>query len=104
MIIRAAKLPKTSLTYEGDNFNVTHADVIDDVLLLNKEDRKDPYNGFSRDRNYRRVASIPVLTWMEWAKTHPELACGDRELRDKTLKKLLRSAENAVFKTVGGGV
>lgn len=38
----------------------------------------------------RQVGSIPQIVYSQWLKQHPELRSGDKELRDRTLLKLLR--------------
>ena len=105
MIIRSSKLQEgTNLTEEGDNLTLTRTIDIDPILRSNYESKKDLSNGFSKDRSYRKVASVPMETWLDLTKKMPELIIGDKELREKTLNKWLRSEEGKMFWSVENGV
>jgi hypothetical protein len=52
----------------------------------------------------RRVASVPILTWLEWTKEYPEIMHGDKEIKEKTLRKLLYKEQAKPFWTVGKGL
>jgi len=104
MIIQSKNLPEQTIEFKGDQVIVTNNEKLDDQMKHNYELRKNENNGFSVDREFRRIASIPNSVFYEWMKQYPEIVQGDRELRDKTLKKLLKKPENAWVKTVEGGI
>ena len=105
MIIRSSKIQEgTSVSEEKGEFTVTHAMNIDPILKHNYESRKDLSDGWSKDRSYRKVASIDPITWKKWHRENPELLFGDKELREKTLYRLLYSEEGKRFWSVNKGV
>lgn len=105
MIIRSNKLQEdTILTEDKGEFTLTKTVNIEPVLKSNYEQKKDLQNGFSVDRSYRKVASIPMETWLALTRKMPELILGDKELREKTLNKWLRSEEGKMFWSVERGV
>ena len=106
MIIKSAKITEgTSLVDNNDGkFTLNHAMDITPILEANYHAKKDAQNGWSKDRNMRRVASIDPLTWKKWTQKFPELLLGDRKLRDKTLYNLLYTEEGKQFWTVERGV
>lgn len=77
---------------------------IEPILKANYEAKKDEQNGFSKDRSFRKVASIPFETWIDLTKRFPELILGDKELKEKTLNKWLYSEEGKMFWSVERGV
>ena len=95
--------PQTNLEIDGDKITLTR--VVDETALLAANDhaKRDSQDGWSRDRKMRRVASIPFDEWNVWIKNYPELLVGDKELREKTLRKLLYSRGKRYW-TVGKGV
>lgn len=105
MIIRTSKLTEHTQIIEKDG-SVTLQKAIDisPVLQANYEDRKDSGNGWAKDRSVRRIARIPMETWLEWTKEEPALIVGDKELRDKLLKRKLLQEESKVFLTVNKGL
>jgi len=105
MIIRSSKLQEGSeFTEKNGEFTLTKTIDIDPVLKSNYESKKDLQNGFSKDRSLRKVASIPFETWIALTRKMPELIVGDRELRENTLNKWLRSNEGKMFWSVSSGV
>jgi len=48
-----------------------HVERIDGTIKYCADLAKDPSNGFTKDRSMRRVGSFPVLTLMEYDRTHP---------------------------------
>jgi hypothetical protein len=105
MIVRSSKLNEgTTLTEDGDTITLEKAVDIEPVLANNYLSKKDPQNGFSKNRSMRKVASIPFETWIELTRRMPELILGDKELREKTLNKWLRSEEGKMFWSVNHGV
>jgi hypothetical protein len=102
---------RTSRLEEGNKVTETNGKLVLDkvvniepVLQANYEARKDSQNGWSKERNIRRVASIPFETWIAWTREEPGLIAGDKELRDKLLKKKLYAEENKVFWTINKGL
>jgi len=57
--------------YTKDKISVLHAQNIAGIPEYCKDLSKDPSNGFTKDRNMRRVGSFPVLTMMEYDRLHP---------------------------------
>ena len=104
MIIKAKNLPAQQVEFKGDEIIVTNTENLDPQMRHNYDLRNSEGNGFTADRQYRRIASIPNLTYFEWIKAYPELVQGDKELREKTLKKLIKKPENAWVRTVDGGI
>ena len=105
MIIRSSRIQEgTTITEEKGEFNLLQTVDIEPVLKANCESKKDLQNGFSKDRSYRKVASIPMETWLALTRKMPELLLGDKELREKTLNKWLRSEEGKMFWSVESGV
>lgn len=105
MILRTSKLKEgTVITEDKGKFTLIQSVDIDPVLKANYEAKKDSQNGFSKDKSYRRVASIPIETWVSLTRRMPELLLGDKELREKTLNKWLHSEEGKMFWTVSKGV
>lgn len=104
MIIRTSRLsPGSVVETKKDKFVINHIENIDPVLAHNYEARKDPNQGYSKDRELQKVATVPMLTWLEWTRKFPELVAGDKELREKTLRKLLNK-EFPMFKTINGQI
>lgn len=105
MIVRSSKLEEGSeLIEENGQFTLLKTVDIEPVLKVNYEFKKDLQNGFSMDRSLRKVASIPFETWIALTRQMPELIAGDKELREKTLNKWLRSQEGKMFWSVTSGV
>ena len=105
MIIRTNKLSEgTHLKEEDGKLTLTRVTDIDPILQSNFESKKDLNNGFSKDRSYRKIASVSMDTWLGWCKQNPELVVGDKELREKTLKKLLYTDEGKMFWSVEKGI
>lgn len=105
MIIRSSKLQEgTVLTEDKDGIILNKTVDIEPVLKANYEAKKDYQNGFSKDHSIRRIASVPIETWVEWTREEPALVLGDRELRENLLRKKLYKEENKVFWTINQGL
>jgi len=105
MIIRSSKLQEgTTITEDRDKITLDKVVDIEPVLAANYFSKKDSQNGFSKDRSMRKVASIPFETWLDLTKRMPELILGDRELREKSMRKWLKSEEGKMFWSVEKGV
>lgn len=101
MIIRSSRLQEeTNVVEENNKLILTKTEDISPVLAHNYELRKDSQDGWSKDRSYRHVASIPFPVWLEWTKRYPELVHGDKELKDKLTMKLIREREAEEYRTV----
>jgi hypothetical protein len=101
MIIHSNKIQEgMTFTEENGEFTLTRNVNITPLLQANYESRKDPQNGFSKDKNWRRVISVSVETIMQWMREYPEIMSGDHEAEDRALKKLLKREENKGFSTV----
>lgn len=57
--------------YEDDKIRATHVQRIDEQVRYSQDLAKDRSNGFSRDRNMRRIGSFPTFTLSEYDRTHP---------------------------------
>lgn len=103
MILRTNRLQEgTTLTEDKGKLILNRVVNLDDNLKACHELRKDDQNGWTKDRSMRRVASVPFDVWNMWVKQNPELLAGDKELREKTLRKLLYQYKE--YWTVGKGV
>lgn len=88
------------MKYEGEKFKFLHTQNIDPILKEAQRLRQAENNGFSDDRNYRRVALIPELVWL----AHPELLDEHGRINRNELKKFLNSPEGEGYKTVNRGI
>lgn len=105
MIIRSNKIQEgTTVTEDSCGLTLTKVVNIEPILKANYESKKDIQNGYSQDHSYRKVASLPMETWIDLTRRMPELLLGDKELREKTLNKWLRSEEGKMFWSVESGV
>jgi len=105
MIIRTNKLNEgQTLEEKNGKFILTNSVNIDPVLEANYLDRKDSKDGYTDHHTMRRVASVPILTWLEWTKEYPEIMHGDKEIKEKTPRKLLYKEQAKPFWTVGKGL
>lgn len=101
MIIRTSRLQEgTTLTEDKDGIRLEKTVLLDPVLEANYEARKDSQNGFSKDKSYRRIMSVPMEVMMAWKQEFPEIMSGDREAENAALKILINREENQVFSTV----
>lgn len=83
----------------NDKTIYTHAYKVDDIALNCKELRKDPNNGFSKDRGFRLIARIPFAAFLE----KKELTNDDGTVNVKAMKKYLKSPEGEIFRAVDKG-
>ena len=105
MIIRSNKLREgITLSEDRDGITLEKSVDIEPILRANHLSKKDSQNGFSKDRSYRKVASIPFETWIDLTRRIPEILLGDKELREKSLNKWLRTEEGKMFWSVEKGV
>ena len=81
--------------YQKDKIVFTHVEHIDPYMQFAYEARKNPNNGFSKDRTWRHIARIPVLEVIK----HPEWFHDS-----KALKKWLKSPEGERFRVVRKGI
>jgi hypothetical protein len=57
--------------YQNDKVVATHIQRIDEISSYCTDLAKDPSNGFTKDRQMRRIGSFPVFTLMAYDQTHP---------------------------------
>lgn len=57
--------------YKNDKLVVTHVQKIDEISDYCRDLAKDQSNGFTKDRNMRRIGSFPTFTLMAYDQTHP---------------------------------
>jgi hypothetical protein len=60
-----------SAKYKSGKIVVQHAQRIDGIRDYCRDLAKDPSNGFTKDRNMRRIGSFPNFTLMEYDRIHP---------------------------------
>lgn len=84
--------------YHGDKMSVTHAQDVIPFYEYAYSQRKRPGNGFSKKRQFRKIASVPTLAWYELVKR-----CGGNP-SEKEIKRFLNSEEGKMFRTVEGGI
>lgn len=72
--------------YKKDKITAVHAQNIAGIPEYCHDLSKDPSNGFTKDRNMRRIGSFPTLTLMEYDRLHPgwmKRAMNVRDMADK---------------------
>jgi hypothetical protein len=105
MILRSSRLSEGQTVEElNGKLILTNTINVDPYLQNAYELRKEDRNGWAEDKSIRKIASVPFTVWNQWCKQFPELIAGDKELREKTLNKLLRSEEGSPFCTVRKGI
>ena len=57
--------------YKNDKITAVHAQNIAGIPEYCHELSKDPSNGFTKDRNMRRIGSFPTFTLMEYDRLNP---------------------------------
>ena len=57
--------------YKNDKISALHAQNIAGIPEYCHDLAKDPSNGFTKDRNMRRIGSFPTFTLMEYDRVHP---------------------------------
>lgn len=57
--------------YQGNKITAKHVQRVDGTIAYARDLAKDPSNGFTKDRNMRRLGSFPTLTLMDYDKMHP---------------------------------
>jgi hypothetical protein len=75
-----------SAKYKSDKVTATHVERIDEQSAYCRDLAKDQSNGFTKDRNMRRIGSFPTVTLMEYDRTHPgwyTRACITKDFQDK---------------------
>jgi hypothetical protein len=100
MIIRSKADPHSGLAQidaAKDKLIFTHVFNPMPTMAAAAEARKDPNQGWSKDRTRRKIASIPPLEWFK----HPEwdeeiIASGD----SPSMRRWLQSDYGRMFKTV----
>jgi len=105
MIIRTDKLQEGNHIEERDGKIVLDKVVdINPVLEANYHARKDSQRGFSKDKSYRRIMSVPMEVMMMWKKEFPAIFSGDAEAENEALKVLAKREENKPFWTIERGM
>ena len=83
----------------------THVQKVDETIAYAKDLAKDPSNGFTKDRNMRRIGSFPILTLMDYDKKHTGwlkrvMETKDLQDRDKAWREFLGSDDAKPFMMV----
>lgn len=84
--------------YKGDQFKFTHVQDVSPFQEYAYEQRKEQGNGFSKKRQFRKIASVPNLVWFEFVKR-----CGGQPT-EAQIRKFLRTEEGKMFTTVDKGI
>lgn len=80
---------------EGDKFVFTHAQNIDPILKEAGYYREHSDNGFSKSREFQKIATIPMLEYLR----HPEFYDNDN-----AIIKWLKTDEGGMYRTTKGGI
>lgn len=99
MLITSKRTPTPGVFYEKDKVVIQHVEPIGELLSQNAELRKDPNQGWDKKKEMKLEARFDPVTWLEICRLHPEIRSGDRELRQKTLRKVLNDPNFAFFRT-----
>ena len=81
--------------YEGEKFKIQHGELIQPIQEDAQIIKEHTDNGWTDERNFRQIASIPSLVFMQ----HPEFLHDDIALR-----RWLRSEEGSRYTTVRKGI
>jgi hypothetical protein len=76
-----------SAKYKNDCIQATHVEKIDDQVRYCNDLAKDRSNGFTKDRNMRRLGSFPTFTLMEYDRIHPGWYARVTETNDRDDKQ-----------------
>lgn len=80
---------------DGEKILFTHVQNVEPMLRDAHYLREHSNNGFSKSREYQKIASIPMLEFLK----HPEF----RE-NDKAIIKWLKTDEGRMYRTTRGGI
>lgn len=85
-----------------DNDGLIHRIKTQDVepVLEEVKAKRDFNNGYSKSRNSRHLASIPMTIWFDWLQQYGKSFYQDEVL----LRRLLRDAGYAKFRVSEGGI
>lgn len=91
--------------YKNDKIVATHVQKIGEISDYCRDLAKDPSNGFTKDRNMRRIGSFPTMTLMEYDRCHPGWYArvainNDFQDRQKAWKEFLGSDYSKPFMMV----
>lgn len=92
-----------SAKFKDDKIIAIHGQDVSGELEYASEMRKDPNNGWTKERTMRKVATIPQSAIKRYEETHPgfeALAFGrvtDWKLRDTAIRDFLKWKETAPF-------
>jgi len=92
MLIRN-KTTLTKVEYDAEQYHFTHIQPIEGIKREAAEIRQFSDNGWTKERNFRQIARIPVLEAMK----HPEIFHDARAMR-----RYLQN-EGSDYRTVNGG-
>ena len=81
--------------YEGEKFKIQHGELIQPIEADVQDIREHTDNGWTDEKNFRQIASIPSLVFME----HPEFLHDDLALR-----RWLKTEEGRRYRTVRKGI
>ena len=83
--------------FDGDKFYFHHAQKVDDILESAYRDREHGDNCFSQDKEFQKIATIPMLEFMK----RPELL---QDESGRLLIRWLKSDEGGSYRTTKGGI
>jgi len=85
--------------FSEEHIKSTHVENVTPIFSANHKERESFGNGWTGDRNMRRIARIPVLVAVEAEKNHPGF------LRDEyMMRKFLQTDTGKLCMTVKKGV
>lgn len=97
----APKWTLAGIDVDKDRFFFHHREDETALLKQNYESRKDPNNGYSKTKEFQKIASFSMLGWMRVIQKYPEVTQGDSDQRQKAIYKALRDPEFDLYRTSG---
>jgi hypothetical protein len=87
-------------TQDGENFALERVDDVQPVLDANKRAQNDNPSGMGASREWKKVASIPVIIQLQWIERYgaDPLAKGNEDL----LRRVLNDPEWLYLRCSGG--
>lgn len=80
------------IQFTSDTYAMTHVSDNRPVLEAIKQERQQGNNGWSRNRHYQKIGSIPALEYFKMCKINPDLRDPNK------LEKWLMSAEGSGYR------
>lgn len=101
MLIRSSRLEEgVTARFVDGKIVATHVENVDAVARANQEARKEPRNNWSKDRTFRHIARVPVMTYYAILRRYPDIRAVLPQDRKKAWHRVLQDPE---FSWVGTG-